>query len=218
MMRQSWINLAWKNLPWKNLAVGIGVCGLAMVSTLANAQSAEETVNVGLTVNIDIGQAAISGLEDVSLNVTTLPDPPSTGNVHDRQTFCLYTPTQFFSMTAAGASNGANTEFHLVDPAQSDASLNTIRYGISIIEVLSGTGISLGTFGNGVAVTGIDSTLFNGDATCTGGENLELLIIVPNNAEQAGKPLDNGEILVAIADGQPHIYTDQLTLLVEPEI
>jgi hypothetical protein len=189
----------------------------AMFSSVpAFAQSAEETVNVGLTVNIDIGQAAISGLEDVSLNVTTLPDPPSTGNTSDFQTFCLYTPTQFFSMTATGASNGANTEFHLVDPAQSDTSLSTIRYDISITAVLSGHGF--GSISNGVARTGIDSALFNGDATCTGGENLELQIFVANNSEQAGKPLDNGEILVAIADGQPHIYTDQLTLLVEPEI
>ena len=207
MMRQSWTNLA-----WKNLAVGIGVCGLAMVSTLANAQSAEETITVSLDVTIDIPDPVISGLEDVSLSWTAIPG--TINGVASEQAFCIFTPTQFFSLTATGAVTTGAVTFAVEDSAQTDPDLDRLRYGIIIRDVF---GTALGSFGNGTQVTGIDSTLFNDDATCSNGENVTMQTYILGNARPAGT-LTNDSILAQIADSLTHNYTDQLTLLIEPEI
>lgn len=196
---------------------------MALTATPAAAQNAEETLNVALTVEIDIGQAVISGLDDVSFNVNELPDTSgsvSTGfNARNVQRFCFFTPTQFFSLTATGVTNNSDNDFLLLDAAQADPNLNKLRYFVSISDIFSGSRTSIGSFGNGTAVTGIDSDLFNTDETCSDGDNLELQIsVAPNTGIRDSTLRDNGEVVAAIADGEPHNFTDQLTLLVEPEI
>ena len=196
---------------------------IALAASPAAAQNAEETLNVALTVEIDIGQAVVSGLDDVSFDVNELPDTSgsvSTGfSARNVQRFCLFTPTQFFSLTATGVTNNTDSHFLLVDAAQTDPNLDKLRYFVNIADIFSGPRTSIGSFRNGAAVTRIDSNLFNTDATCSDGDNLELQIsAAPNTGILDSDLRDNGEVVAAIADGQPHNYTDQLTLLVEPEI
>jgi hypothetical protein len=188
---------------------------IGLSATPAAAQSAEETITVSLDVTIDIPDPVISGLEDVSLSWTEIPT--SAGSVSDLQTFCVFTPTQFFSMTATGAnSNGGS--FVVEDSAQTDPDLQQIIYSVVMRDAFSGANTSLGGFGNGLQVTGIDSDLFNTDATCSDGENVSLEISITGSSRPGGSPNTNTSILEQIADGLTHNYSDQLTLLVEPEI
>ena len=200
----------------KKIAAAMGLSGMMILSTPANAQSAEETVTVSLDVTIAIPDPVISGLEDVSLSWTAIP-----GTIHRVRTiqaFCIFTPTQFFSLTATGAATNGSINFVVEDSAQTDPDLDQLLYGISIRYSSSGSNVSLGNFRSGVQVTGIDSDLFNTDATCSDGENVTLQVTIAGDSHPAGSPDTNDSILVQIADGLTHNYTDQLTLLIEPEI
>ena len=191
------------------------VAAIGLSATPAAAQSAEETITVSLDVTIDIPDPVISGLEDVSLSWTEIP-----GTINAEQTtqsFCIFTPTQFFSMTATGANTNGG-DFVVADSAQTDPDLDQLIYDVAIRDGVSGTNPFLGSYVNGVQVTGIDSDPFNDDETCSGGENVNLRISIDGGRMPSGSSATNNSILAQIADGLTHNYTDQLTLLIEPEI
>ena len=188
---------------------------IGLSATPAAAQSAEETITVSLDVTIDIPDPVISGLEDVSLSWTAIPG--TINAVDTTQSFCIFAPTQFFSLTATGANTNGGS-FVVADSAQTDPDLDQLIYVIAIRDGVSGTNAFLGSFANGVQVTGIDSDPFNDDETCSGGENVTLKITIDGSSMPGGSPATNNSILAQIADGLTHNYTDQLTLLIEPEI
>ncbi len=187
-----------------------------MVAVVTHA--GEQTVNVSATVNIEAIDVVISGVEDLQIDITEAPQAFGSGQqpAAALSTFCLFSPTQFFSMTISGSNPGTGSDYVLVDAAQTDASLASLRYFVGVADVFSDPGNAVplggaGNFQNGVAKTGLDSDPFISDATCTDGENLALFVSVPYD-------LENNPVLEAIADGQAHTYTDTLTVVVVPDL
>lgn len=190
---------------------------LALTCAPAMAQDAEETINVGLNVQIDIPDAVISGLEDVTLNWTTIPE----GNnfVQASQPFCLFSPTPRFDLTLTGTHQVASTFFHLRDAAQTDPDLDTITYAIQLEEIFNASTTFTDAPSNGVPITVFNGGDFVTDATCTDGDNMQLTIIVLGESTVINPNApNNNDVLRDIADGELHSYTDQLTFILEPQI
>jgi hypothetical protein len=186
---------------------------------IAVAHAGEQTVNVSATVNIEAIDVVISGVEDLQINVTEAPQAIGSGQTPATavSTFCLFSPTQFFSMTISGSNPGTGGDYVLVDALPERAALASLRYTVGVADIFSDPGnpVPLGgagsSFQNGVARTGLDSDPFISDATCTDGENLALFVSVPYD-------LENNLVLEAIADGLPHTFTDTLTIVVAPDL
>lgn len=199
------------------LGKGVALAGAGLLA-VAVAHAGEQTVNVSATVNIEAIDVVISGVEDLQIDVTEAPQALGSGQTPAAavSTFCLFSPTQFFSMTISGSNPGTGGDYVLVDAAQTDASLASLRYLVGVADVFSDPGNpaplgGAGTFQNGVAKTALDSNPFISDATCTDGENLALFVSVPYD-------LENNPVLEAISDGLPHTYTDTLTIVVAPDL
>ncbi len=188
--------------------------GLIAAAITSHGLADEQNVNVTTIVNISVPDAIVSGIEDLEVQINEVPqtgDAPL-GAVSE---FCLFTPTNFFSMTITGANRNASGDFLLANTDPND-SLQNLNYDVAVLDTFSDPAspvpISSNTFfSNGVTETAIDSNPFNSDATCTDGENLTLfaqLVIGPPTRLA----------LEQIADGQPHTFTDTLTILVEPDL
>lgn len=203
-----------KNL--NKLTALIGVASIAFIASPVAAQSAEETINIGLEVTIAAEDPVISGLQDVSLTWTE--DPTSSASVSDLQTFCIFTPFQFFTMTATSFhSADVGGKFGLLNDLAPDPDIAHLVYNIALRDAFSGTDATLGSFVSGVAVNGIDSDLFNTDATCSDGENISLEIsIIGSDIVESGTT--NSDILEQFVDGITRNFSDQLTILIETEI
>lgn len=187
----------------------------------ALAQSAEETVNVTAQVNLPpTGSAVVSGLQDVVIAVDEIGPSGEDGAIQPQQSFCIFTPTQYFTLTLTGSnaptSIGGGSYFTLTDASQADPSLSDLVYFVSISDTFSGSRIPLYTGPLGLEwgrpVPNIDSNHFNTDATCTDGENVTMYITLLTGDEP------NKAVLQGLEDGQSHTFTDTLTLLIEPDI
>ena len=174
---------------------------------------AEQTLNVTTVVEIDVPDAVVTGIEDLQMQITEVPGFPA-DPIAAASEFCLFTPTNFFSMTITGASTDGAGGFLLTNADPNDP-LTELEYDVGVFDIFSDPAnpapIGGGSFfANGVTESAINSSPFNTDATCTDGENLALI------AQIVFGP-GSGQAIEQIADGQPHNFTDTLTILVEPE-
>ena len=157
---------------------GLGsMAALAIASSSASAQSATDSFVVGVDVEVAAAGAVVSGLNDISI---AFDGSGGSGQIYSQdQTFCVFTPTQLFNLTIQGTAGPTSGAFYVNDAEQADASLAFLRYDFRVFDAFSGTGAPIGSspqgfFQNNVTETGIDSNLFNTDATCSDGPNLEL--------------------------------------------
>ena len=202
-----------KAVQLKTLLVGAALT--TMFGPIATAQSADQSMNIGATVQIDVAGASVSGLQDISVAYN------GTGFtlLENTQTFCVFTPTQFFTMNVSGVNTGPTSgNFYVNDAAQTDPDLQKLTYFIFIKDAFSGTDAPLGSdgtglFQNGVTQTGIDSNFFNTDDTCSDGENVSLRFAMP--LDDAGF---NEGVVQKLVDGVKHDYTDTLTITITPSL
>lgn len=209
----------------------VAACATALIAFCAgtaNAQIAQENVDVAVDVQLAATPAAISGLENISFKfVDIVADGPISATSED-QTFCVFTPTQFFNLTVSGASKGPDSDlFYVQDTAQSGTDREFLAYNILLFDVFNGgekaLGSNNGNFLNNTPEIGIDSDEFNTDDICSDGENLMLRMFIPVSSNSTpGGGVNAGQynynVLSQLVDGQLHSYTDTLTLIVEPAI
>lgn len=203
----------------KNLSRLVALTGAMALSLGASpiaAQSAEETINVGLELNVGLEDPVISGLEDISLSLTETPTVLL--SVSDLQIFCVFTPTRLFTMTATsfqGLSVGGR--FRMFNDLAPEPDISYVIYNVVFRDAFSGTDASLGTFLSGTPVSGIDSSPFNLDPSCSDGENVSLEVSI-TGGDSEGSGLTNAKVLEQFGNGVAHNFNDQLTILIEPDI
>lgn len=189
---------------------------MILATSPAAAQSTDETINVGMEVTIASEEPVISGLADVSLTWDKEPSP--TAVVSDVQTFCLFTPTQFFTMTATSFQSELGfTSFRMFNDLAPDPDNAYLRYNVVFRDAFSGSNASLGSFFSRTPVSDIDSNLFNTDATCSDGDNVSLEISVVGN-DQVDSSNTNEDILLELSDGVTRNFSDQLTIVIDTEV
>ena len=195
---------------------GLGsMAALAIASSSASAQSATDSFVVGVDVEVAAAGAVVSGLNDISI---AFDGSGGSGLIYrDDQAFCIFTPTQLFNLTIQGTAGPTSGAFYVKDEMQADASLAFLRYNFHVFDLEAGSGgigsDPTGTFQNNVTETGIDSSLFNIDATCSTGPNLLLKFSIV----LTGDPV-NGPVVSQLVDGQLHNYKDSVTVILDPAI
>ncbi len=201
------------------LAIPAAALALAASGALAVDQS---SINVGVDVQLAAPEAHVSGLQDVTYQ---LIDTWPVSVVEDAQTFCVFSPSQFFSMEVRGSNKGpsAGGGFWLKDEAQANAEFQHLSYDILIHDIFSGAekpigSNSAGAFFNGVTETGIDGAPFFSDEICTDGENLQLTFYMSFPEPTVGSGHNNREVINNLLDGQQHSFTDVLTVVVAPDL
>ena len=195
----------------------------AMVFLASSGHAADQSsINVGVDLQLSPPEAHVSGLQDVSYN---LIDTWPIHVIEDQQTFCVFSPSQFFSMEIRGSSKGPDGAggFWIRDDAQANPVLQYLSYDVLIHDIFSGSPKAIGSnangaFFNGVAESGIDSNDFNQDETCTDGENLRLTFTMAFPETVLGGGHSNREVVNNLLDGQQHSFTDVLTVIVAPDL
>jgi len=202
-------------MKW-TLLKGIFFGGAAVLSTagIAHAQqSAEESVAVGLDIQITPESLSISGLESVVLS-----SDGTDLNTSDVQTFCAFTPGRYINMVVSGSESDPSesaSNFFARNSAQTGAD-EYLGYNVFIKDVFSGSDAGIGSsavfgnFKNGQPETNIDTNPFNTDANCSDGENLSLRI----QFDWLGT--ENEPTRAQLSDGELHSFSDTLTIRIEP--
>lgn len=193
----------------RNMGVGLCYVGLALPVVPAIAQSAEDTINIGLDVQInpppgisrlnDIGMTATKA--DIGYNNATATDP-----------FCIFVPgSDSFSLRTIGTNQENTTGFKTLQLEENQSSTGfQLDYNIRITttdgRLLHGTEIP------DKETTGIQiDDLTNGSIPdCDGSENVVLKANVSLFRIE--------EAVFALPPGLTYNFADQLTLIIAPDI
>lgn len=194
----------------------------ASALTLPVAYAADQTsINMAVEFQSAPAEAHVSGAQDMSILLDGLPGESVVREA--QQTLCVFSSTRFFSMEVRGAAKGPGSGFWLEKLDEADPDLKYLSYDVRMHDVFNGGEVPLGgnpggAFENGVAQNSIDSDPFNSDETCTDGENIRLTFGLPLPLTVLGGGHSNRAVLSNFMDGFPAHFTDQLTIVVAPDL
>ena len=200
----------------KKIAAAMGLSGMMILSTPANAQSAEETINVGVDVQIAQPPIQIRRLDDI--NISYDPATNSADLVSEIDHFCLYVPDSVnIFLETIGTNINEQDDQKLALAESQSGELKQLSYRLTV-GILSNDGpFNVFSTTNRTHEVNIStlSLLFN-EEDCGGNENMNVTIAVSGLSSTAS--LSNGAVIESLSPGETYQFTDQVTMIVTPDI
>ena len=208
------------NRRTRKIAAALGLSGVMALSSPAIAQSAEETVNVGLEVAITPPPPGISRLDDLTIgsfianNFNFLP-------ISIRDEFCIYVPgAENFEIHTSGTNVDAESAFDQLTLADTSSGTDSkIHYSIEIRRISTSSLFdetihrTSGRVGSS-AVRSIFLLRPTGHLTdCDGSNNVVFKFRIDLRENSP-----NRAVLDGLTPGQSYTFSDQLSLIVTPVI
>lgn len=192
----------------------------ASTNTMAQSVSGEESLAVGVEVQVAAAGATVLGLEDIAIQYD---GTRGAGAIYESsQLFCIYSPTRYIDMNVAGSQKGdKSNQFYVVDSTPVSPTAQAMTYDLFFEEAVSGNNVPLGTgtkgmVQNNVPTTGIDFGIYRTGQTCSDGENVKLTLKMIFDGGGTANP--NAAVTAQLVDGQIHKFNDTVTITVTPAI
>ena len=202
----------------KKIAAAMGLSGAVILSSPAAAQSAEETINVGVDVQIAQPPVQIIRLDDI--NISYDPELNTSGSVMGSDFFCLYVPDGGdVTLETIGTNIYAPDEELLALTESQTGELKQLSYRL-IINVLTSDGpvghlINSGNRVNSASFPTL-ALLFN-EEDCGGSENMEVQVSVID-LNDSSPAIPNTAVINSLPPGSIYNFSDQLTVIITPVI